>query len=117
MDNFKPVEWTGTVIEVRLNPVDTDTWPQLMHGQAVKNRWAAVGAFANSQGNPKLLIAVDGQLVGECPYARLAKNAALVEALESGVNVGVVALRMQFDPEATLFLGREYKYRPAPGGH
>ncbi|MFT4296519.1 MAG: hypothetical protein QM582_14015 [Micropruina sp.] len=117
MSTFVPVEWTGDVIEVRLDPLNVSDWPRLVDGQTMKNRWAMVGAVANSRGNPKLIVGVDQVLVGECPYARLAKDTALIEALEAGVNVGVVALRHRLgDTAATLFLGKGYRYRPKPRG-
>lgn len=109
----KHVEWSGETIEVVLDPIEDNRWPDVMEGKDIRNRWADLSTVPNRNGRPKLMVTVDGQVVGEVPAAKLGRNVALPAALDQGVNVGVVSLRQRRgEVEALLFLGAGYKYRP-----
>lgn len=112
----RAVEWSGDTIEVKLDPINTQQWPSLIgDGKTIRNRWANLRLVPNRNGAAKLLASIDGTEVGEVPAARLKQGSRLSEALNQGVNVGVVALRHRVgEIEGSLFVGSGYKYRPKP---
>lgn len=108
-----PVEWRGEVMDVRIDQrkehPNRDEW---LAGRRRKHVWARLIPERNRNGALKCMVVLDGLTVGEIGAARFSKETALRDALNSGVNIGLVQLNE--DEADRLILGAGYKYRPRP---